>query len=256
MGEPRRIVRLGSGVQDAVEQIGSNGTIGERRNRFARLGQIGISLRVKQRPSAASCSHPLRKVFGWHRINGKAHIGKTAATVLGRQPPVRSRMIGLEVKARHHSGHGVDLAAQLRHEEAVHHARGGQLEADRRADGDSQLIDARDALVGINEQPFPIERDDLNGERLDWKWLFIYPNQGIASVARIVGITIASMMPSELNSISRSAEAMGPFGSRTPSVQPPSVAALSRTTASKMYRMLDLACPHAGRTAPEPEWPC
>jgi hypothetical protein len=75
-------------------------------------------------------------------------------------------MIGLHVKARHHSRHCVDLAAQLRHEEAVHHAHGGQLKADRRADGNGQLIDGRDALVGIDEQPFPVERNDLNAERL------------------------------------------------------------------------------------------
>src|SRR5216684_3544767 len=39
------------------------------------------------------------------------------------------------------------------------------------------------------------------------------------SVARITGITIASMMPSELSRICRSAPAIGPFGSSTPSVQ-------------------------------------
>src|ERR1700721_2117951 len=61
------------------------------------------------------------------------------------------------------------------------------------------------------------------------------------SVARITGITIASMMPSELSRICRSATAIGPFGSSTPSVQPPSIAAPIRTTASKPYRMLDLA---------------
>src|ERR1700722_6541899 len=61
------------------------------------------------------------------------------------------------------------------------------------------------------------------------------------SVARITGITIASMMPSELSRICRSAAAMGPFGSSTPSVQPPSSAAPNRTTVSKPYRMLDLA---------------
>src|SRR5229473_1563867 len=61
------------------------------------------------------------------------------------------------------------------------------------------------------------------------------------SVARITGTTIASMMPSALSRICRSARATGPFGSNTPSVQPPSVAAPIRTTASKPYRMLDLA---------------
>jgi hypothetical protein len=45
-------------------------------------------------------------------------------------------------------------------------------------------------------------------------------------VVRIVGITIAGMIASELNRICRSAKAMGSFGSRTPSKQPPSAAAL------------------------------
>src|ERR1700712_3580610 len=61
------------------------------------------------------------------------------------------------------------------------------------------------------------------------------------SVARITGITIASMMPSALSRICRSPRATGPFGSSTPSVQPPSDAAPIRTTASKPYRMSDLA---------------
>src|SRR3984885_8743957 len=68
-------------------------------------------------------------------------------------------------------------------------------------------------------------------------------------VARITGITIASMMPSELSRICRSAAAIGPFGSSTPSVQPPSIAAPIRTTVSKPYRMLDLACAEVDETA-------
>src|SRR5882724_10440119 len=61
------------------------------------------------------------------------------------------------------------------------------------------------------------------------------------SVARITGVTIASMMPSAFSRICRSARAIGPFGSNTPSVQPPSVATPIRTTTSKPYRILDLA---------------
>src|SRR5262249_37389473 len=53
----------------------------------------------------------------------------------------------------------------------------------------------------------------------------------------MVGMTIARMIPVELNRISRSAAAMGPFGLRTPSEQPPSVATPSRVTASTRYRM-------------------
>src|ERR1700726_2701960 len=61
------------------------------------------------------------------------------------------------------------------------------------------------------------------------------------SVARITGTTIASMMPSALSRICRSARATGPRGSNTPSVQPPSVATPIRTAASRPYRMLNLA---------------
>ena len=68
---------------------------------------------------------------------------------------------------RRHSCHRVDLTAELRHEEAVHDAGGGQLEADRCTDRDDKMIDAGDALVGVDEQPFPIEGDDLDGDGLD-----------------------------------------------------------------------------------------
>src|SRR4029077_6788475 len=43
------------------------------------------------------------------------------------------------------------------------------------------------------------------------------------------------MMPVELSRMSRSADAMGPFGSRTPSEQPPSVAAPINETMSARY---------------------
>src|SRR3984893_13603274 len=66
------------------------------------------------------------------------------------------------------------------------------------------------------------------------------------SVARITGITIASMMPSELKRTCRSAEAIGPLGSSTPSLQPPSAAAPIRRTANRRYRILDLTCPDIG----------
>src|SRR6266700_3871358 len=75
------------------------------------------------------------------------------------------------------------------------------------------------------------------------------------SVTRITGITIASMMPSALSRICRSARAIGPFGSSTPSVQPPRVAAPIRTTASKPYRMLlDLAEVDGAACAADGAW--
>src|ERR1700675_3317813 len=69
-----------------------------------------------------------------------------------------------------------------------------------------------------------------------------------AKVARIVGMTIASMIPSELNRICRSAMAMVPFGSRTPSLQPPSAAAQTKAPISGPYRMSDLVCVQGERS--------
>ena len=62
--------------------------------------------------------------------------------------------------------HGVDHAAHLRDEEDVPDGRRGQLEIDRRSRRDDELVDRGDALLGIDEQPFPIERDDLDVDRL------------------------------------------------------------------------------------------
>src|SRR5262245_18426220 len=69
------------------------------------------------------------------------------------------------------------------------------------------------------------------------------------SVAMIVGITIASMMPVELSIISRSAAAIGPFGSSTPPEQPPSAAAPINKTAIAPCRISDSL---AGQESREP----
>ena len=75
-------------------------------------------------------------------------------------------LIGLQAELRGHAGHRVNLAAELRHEEAVHDADRGQPEMHRRADGNDELIDGWRRPRRVDEQPFPIERDDLDLERL------------------------------------------------------------------------------------------
>src|ERR1700722_7476820 len=61
------------------------------------------------------------------------------------------------------------------------------------------------------------------------------------------------MMPSELSRICRLAKAIGPLGSSTPSLQPPSIAAAARTTASATYRMSDLPRAEVDETAHGPD---
>src|SRR6266404_5425282 len=74
------------------------------------------------------------------------------------------------------------------------------------------------------------------------------------SVAKITGTTIASMMPSALSRICRSARATGPFGSNTPSVQPPSVARPIRTSAGKPHGMLALSEVDGAACTADGEW--
>jgi len=65
---------------------------------------------------------------------------------------------------RGHAAHRVDLAAQLRHEERIHHCRRGESKFEGSSDRDDQLIDGGDALIGVDEQPFPIERHDVHAQ--------------------------------------------------------------------------------------------
>ena len=164
-GSPERM----TAAQNAVEQVGGDGTIGERRDRCAGFGQ------TRHKPARRA---PDRR-FGRPPPICRSPELATAATekCMSAKPPplncaesprIGSGVIGLHVQVRRHSGHGVDLAAELRHEEAVHDPGGGQLEVDRGRDRDGQLIDARDAEFGVDEQPFPVERNDLNG---DWPGL-------------------------------------------------------------------------------------
>src|SRR5260370_12979533 len=109
MGELRWIGRLHSGARDAAEQVGSNGTIGERRDRLARLGQIGIGLRVERRTRAARRGPPLGKAFGWHRLYVEAHIGETIAAEMRRKTPRGSGMVCPPRTPPPHSPHPATL---------------------------------------------------------------------------------------------------------------------------------------------------
>src|ERR1700736_1182507 len=98
----RRIAGMHDGAQDAVEKIGGDGTIGERRDRCAWFGQIGISLRVERRTVASSGRHPLVEVLSWYRGDGKAHVREAAAAVLCREPAVGPSVICLYIQAGRH----------------------------------------------------------------------------------------------------------------------------------------------------------
>jgi hypothetical protein len=90
------------------------------------------------------------------------HVGKARAAEVGGQAVVHARLVGDQVDLRLHAGHRVDLAAQLRDEEHVHHGVGRDLEVHRRAGRELDLVDRGDVLLRIDEQPLPVERHDLD----------------------------------------------------------------------------------------------
>lgn len=98
-------------------------------------------------------------------VGGKAHRRKTVSAEVGREAGVVAGVVGLEVEMRHHAGRGVDHAAELGDEEAVHDGGGGELEVDGDSDRDGELVHAGAVPVGVDEEPFPIERHDLDANR-------------------------------------------------------------------------------------------
>ena len=90
------------------------------------------------------------------------YVGKSVAAEMRGQALKRPGFVRPQVEPGGHAVHRVNHASELRDEEHVHHARRGKLELQRHACGNGERIDACDLLVGIDEQPFPVERHRLN----------------------------------------------------------------------------------------------
>ena len=96
----------------------------------------------------------------------EVHVSEAGAAVAGRDTVIGTHFVADQVQAVFHACHRVDLAAELRDEERVHHGLGGDVEAHLAIHRHGQLIDCRDALLRIDEQPLPVHRHDLNLDRL------------------------------------------------------------------------------------------
>jgi hypothetical protein len=99
-------------------------------------------------------------------VDVEVHVGESVAAEMRREALECARCICSQIEPGGHAVHGVDHAAELRDEEHVHHACRGKLELQRHALGYGERIDRRNFLVGIDEQPFPIQGHRLNCQRL------------------------------------------------------------------------------------------
>src|SRR6516225_1345620 len=143
-------------AEDALEQLGFHRAIGCGRHVLARLCQLSVAGIVEAGSGAARLLEPSVEIAVGHRLDDEPHPGKTVAAEICRKARILARLVGEEMEVRGHAAHRVDLAAELRHEERIHYRRRGEPEFDGRSDGNNQLIDSGDTLIGVDEQPFPI----------------------------------------------------------------------------------------------------
>jgi hypothetical protein len=85
---------------------------------------------------------------------------------LRRLAVILARRVRLQIQVRLHAIHRGDHAAEARHEEMIHHARGRDGKVHRAPRGHDELVHRCHALRGIDEQPLPVERHDLHFEWL------------------------------------------------------------------------------------------
>src|SRR5262252_2631654 len=156
-------------VQDALEQLRVHRVIGCGWYSLARLCQLGVAGVVEPGSGAARLREPGVEIVGGHRLGNEPHVGKTVAAEHCRKAGIFTRVVGEKVEMRDHAAHRVDLAAELRHEERIHHCGRGEPKFDGRSGRNDQLIDRGDTVIGVDEQPFPIERHDVHAQRVGFR---------------------------------------------------------------------------------------
>ena len=149
----------------ASNRPGATVAIAAHRLALARLLELQIGVAAQLAARRLCLLHPAVEVGGAHAEKLEAHVGEAGAAVVGGKALVLARPVDDRVQLGLHARHRVDLAGQRRNEERVHHGRRRDLEADGHVHRRRQLVDDGDALLGIDEQPFPVEGDDLDDQR-------------------------------------------------------------------------------------------
>src|SRR4029077_4422717 len=153
-------------VENVLKQLRHNRAIGCWWYVLTRLCQLGVPGIVKGGSSATHLLEPSVEIAGGHRLGDEPHVGKACAAEQCRKPGILTWPVGEQAQMRRHPAHRVDLTAELRDKEGIHHRRRSEPKFDGSSGGDDQLIDGRDARVGIDEQPFPIQRHDVDTQRI------------------------------------------------------------------------------------------
>src|SRR6266404_8469553 len=143
--------------RDRLEQLGIVELENQLVLRHRLLEQFLVAVGIQRAVALHRSRSPAQKLRLRDDADVEHHIGKTVTTEMRRQALIAADLVGAQFEPRHHPVHGVNHAAELRDEERVHHAPRRQLQMQRRADRHHQRVDGRNALVRIDEQPFPVE---------------------------------------------------------------------------------------------------
>ncbi len=108
----------------------------------------------------------MREFLRRHGVHVECHAGEAVAAEVGRETEVSPAAVRLQVEPTRHAVHGVDLTPQLRHEKHVEHTRRRDPQFERYPCRNDHVVDTRDVLLRINEQPLPVERHHLDLQRL------------------------------------------------------------------------------------------
>src|SRR6516225_2572656 len=113
-------------VDDAFEHLRVDRAIGLWRHVLARLCELGVGGIVEDGSGAARLIKPRLEIASGHRLHDELHPGKAVAAVVCRNAEKLAGVVREKVEVRGHAAHRVDLAAELRHEERIHHRRRGE----------------------------------------------------------------------------------------------------------------------------------
>ncbi|CDX18038.1 hypothetical protein MPLSOD_10449 [Mesorhizobium sp. SOD10] len=160
------LATLDAQIEDGAVEVGIDGGIVADGLVLARTFEREIGLAAERGLCALALRHPLTEGLVGQAVEGKAHAGEAGAAVIGREAGIGARTVDDGVQLRLHARHGIDLPGKGGNVEGVHHRGRGDAEVDRLVDRRGELVDGGNAVIWIDEEPFPIERDDLDPERL------------------------------------------------------------------------------------------
>ncbi len=156
---------LDAHIEDGGPEAGHDAAIGAGRVVLARLLQLQVAAAVERAAACLDVGDPGVELGRRHAVKREMHSREAGAAVIRREALIGTRRVDDGVQFRFHTRHGVDLAGEGGDVEGVHHRRRGDAEIDRPIDGCGELVDGRDAVLRIDEQPFPVERGDIDLER-------------------------------------------------------------------------------------------